>query len=91
MVLLLSKQSNTDLYEKRLKEPERKREEHTVLEDLLENNPECAKTLLSTGVGTNDKQLNEKDLVITYNLSLLVKKNSRIQVRILIMPILRFL
>ena len=45
----------------------------TILESLLKTNPECAKTLLSSRITTNNKPLNDKELLFIYNLKLMTK------------------
>jgi hypothetical protein len=51
----------------------------TVLEALLKNNSECAKTLLSSGITTNNKEFNDRDLLFIYNLKMLTKEESNSQ------------
>ena len=48
----------------------------TVLEALLKNNSECAKTLLSSGISTNNKEFNDRDLIFIYNLKMLTKESN---------------
>jgi len=45
----------------------------TVLESLLKNNSECAKTLLSSRIATNNKEFNDRDLLFIYNLRMMTK------------------
>ena len=52
----------------------------TVLESLLKTNPECAKTLLSSRITTNNKPLNDKELLFIYNLKLMTKDQHSIKV-----------
>ena len=48
-------------------------ETEIVLEAMLKNNPDCAKTLLSSGITTNNKEFNDKDLMFIYDLKMLAK------------------
>ena len=50
-------------------------EAETVLESFLKNNSEGARTLLSSGITTNHKAFNDKDLLFIYNLKMLTKEN----------------
>ena len=90
MVLMLSMQPDVNRYEIRSKREEKRLRSHylrgdkskyevqtteTVLESLLKNNSECAKTLLSSGITTNNKAFNDKDLLFIYNLKMLVKED----------------
>ena len=46
----------------------------TVLESLLKNNAECANTLLSSRITTNNKELNDRDLLFIYDLKMMAKE-----------------
>ena len=79
MSLMLSTQPEVNCFE--LREREGKKEEN-VLESLLKNNVECAKSLLTSAVMTNNKPLSDKDLLIIYNLNMLTKQDEEEKVNI---------
>ena len=62
MVLLLSLFSNLSLTDN---------QGETVLEACLRHNPQCAETLLSSGVTSNNKEFTDKELLFVYNLRFL--------------------
>ena len=71
MVTILLNQRGINIYKKRKKHQINSEVEYTtVLEEFLENNSDCAKTLLSYGIGTNNKDLSDKELLLSYNLKL---------------------
>ena len=47
------------------------KDEKSILEIFLEQNPCNAKTLLSFGITTNNKSLEDRDLMVIYDLSIL--------------------
>jgi hypothetical protein len=85
MVLMLSMQPTVTIYDTRCKltvnkhlmsGEEKIETTETVLEALLKNNSECAKTLLSSGITKNNKDFNDRDLIFIYNMKMLAKEKT---------------
>ena len=86
MVHLMSLLKKTDLWaEASIKETNFKKgkgsssdnetsKEQSALESLLRTNGECAKALLATAISTNGKEQMDKDLLLIYDLKLLINK-----------------
>ena len=80
MVFILSKEPKIDKFRMR-RDLQCSEKNETVLETMVKNNSECARTFLTSGIETNNKPLNDRDLLLIYDLNLVTKLDDSRQVR----------